>query len=94
MPKGRREFEPKGGNKRAKKAELEKVPPLKTVGPCRKCGKNHDTKECQRVSGASFRCGKMRHLIKDCPMQAQQQQEKPKVHARVFAITQQDAQAS
>ena len=27
-------------------------------------------------------------------MQAQQQQEKPKVHGRVFAITQQDAQAS
>ncbi len=36
----------------------------------------------------------MGHLIKDCPMQAQQQQEKPKVHGRVFAITQQDAQAS
>jgi hypothetical protein len=64
------------------------------VGPCGKCGKNHDTKDCRRVSGAYFRCGKMGHLIKDCPMEAQQQQEKPRVHARVFAITQQDAQAS
>jgi hypothetical protein len=64
------------------------------VGPCGKCGKNHDTKDCCRVNGACFRCGKMGHLVKDCPMQAQQQQEKPKVHRRVFAITQQDAQAS
>uniref|UniRef100_A0A2N9FR12 CCHC-type domain-containing protein n=1 Tax=Fagus sylvatica TaxID=28930 RepID=A0A2N9FR12_FAGSY len=90
-PKGRREFEPKGSNKRAKKAEPKKVPPLKPVGPYGKCGKNHDTKDCRRVSGACFRCGKMGYLIKDCPMQAQQQQEKPKVHGRVFAITQQDA---
>ena len=94
MPKGRREFGPKGGNKRVKKVEPEKVPSLKTIGPCGKCGKNHDTKDCRRVNGACFRCVKMGNLIKDCSMQAQQQQEKPKVHGRVFAITHQDAQAS
>jgi hypothetical protein len=71
-PKGRREFEPKGGKKRVMKAEPKKVPPLKTVGPCGKCGKNHYTKDCRRESGACFRCGKMGHLIKDCLMQAQQ----------------------
>ena len=70
MPKGRREFKLRDGNKRAKKAKPEKVPPLKTVGPCGKCGKNHDTKDCRRVSGACFGCGKMGHLTKYCPMQA------------------------
>ncbi len=34
MPKVRKEFGSKGGNKGAKKGEPEKVPPLKTVGPC------------------------------------------------------------
>ena len=72
MPKGRREFEPKGSNKRAKKAEPKKVLPLKMVGSCGKCGKNHDTRDFRRINEACFRCGKMGHLIKDCPMQAQQ----------------------
>ncbi|GKV41417.1 hypothetical protein SLEP1_g48955 [Rubroshorea leprosula] len=66
---------------------------------CKRCGKNHGGKECYWQIGACFKCGKIDHLIKDCPVlkgasqqPKDQDNKKPRVQGRVFAITEQQAQ--
>ncbi|GKV53900.1 hypothetical protein SLEP1_g60413, partial [Rubroshorea leprosula] len=66
---------------------------------CKRCGKNHGGKECYWQIGACFKCGKTDHLIKDCPVlkgvsqqPKDQDNKKPRVQGRVFAITEQQAQ--
>ncbi|GKV36288.1 hypothetical protein SLEP1_g44436 [Rubroshorea leprosula] len=65
----------------------------------KRCGKIHGGKECYWQTGACFKCGKTDHLIKDCPVlkgasqqSKDQDNKKPRVQGRVFAITKQEAQ--
>ncbi|XP_073057193.1 uncharacterized protein [Primulina eburnea] len=70
---------------------------------CQTCGFAH-TGECRRNSGACFRCGKMDHRIAQCPLPDPRNRpaggtnpNKPKENkpnARVYAITQEEADNS
>ncbi|XP_042954687.1 uncharacterized protein LOC122291105 [Carya illinoinensis] len=58
---------------------------------CSKCGKRHSG-ECHRGYGVCYRCGKSRHMIRDCPNTMQgsgagDRKPKPHIPARVYAIT-------
>nr|GME09974.1 reverse transcriptase [Ipomoea batatas]GME11970.1 reverse transcriptase [Ipomoea batatas] len=61
---------------------------------CNFCHLYH-TGECRRKSGACFECGQLGHKVKDCPRKMHTEagltQQKPRTNARVFAMTQQDA---
>ncbi|GKV48743.1 hypothetical protein SLEP1_g55542 [Rubroshorea leprosula] len=66
---------------------------------CKRCDKNHEGKECYWQTRACFKCGETGHLIKDCPVlkgaspqPKDQDNKKPSVQGRVFAITEQQAQ--
>ena len=37
-----------------------------SIPPCFECGKMHKG-VCYKISGACFRCGKVGHMVKDCP---------------------------
>ena len=60
-----------------------------------KCGKKHPKTYRAKTTGC-YKCGKDGHFIKDYPLlRNDQKKEKPKkTNARVFAITQVDADAS
>ena len=62
---------------------------------CGKCGKKHPAEYRTKTTGYC-KCGKEGHFIKDCPLLRDDQKiEEPKnKYARVFAITQADADAS
>ncbi|XP_062118416.1 uncharacterized protein LOC133832041 [Humulus lupulus] len=59
---------------------------------CQTCGKNHFG-ECRLLTKSCFKCGKGDHFIKDCPlMKNQKMKDEPqRTNARVFTITQADA---
>jgi hypothetical protein len=67
---------------------------------CAKCGKFHPG-ECRSGSTACYRCGKHGHFMVDCPVggksgesSSSKNQKRPQVQGRVFAMTEQDAEAS
>jgi hypothetical protein len=73
---------------------------------CSRCGKSHAEKDCRWLSGACFACGQQGHKIVDCPKKKEPQaaptlatrqnngNQRPKNQGRVYALTQQDANAS
>ena len=68
-------------------------------GNCSHCGKPHFG-ECCVANNTCFRCRKPGHFIKDCPNNSNKGnsttrsgQKRPMVQGRVFALTEQDAQA-
>ena len=76
-----------------------KCPP-KARGNCSHCGKPHFG-ECRAANNTCFCCGKPGHFIKNCPNNSNKGnstagsgQKRPMVQGRVFALTEQDAQAA
>ncbi|CAA2998901.1 uncharacterized protein LOC111395025 [Olea europaea subsp. europaea] len=65
------------------------------IAPCSKCGRTHRG-ECLQGKNVCFRCGKPGHIIRDCPTHTQKKDDNSdqnqKGKARVFALTQQDAE--
>ena len=69
---------------------------------CSRCGRReHETSNCPWNTGSCFRCGQKGHKIADCPQmdenrstQAKDGGQRPKTQGRIYALTQQDAQAS
>ncbi|CAL9097852.1 unnamed protein product, partial [Musa textilis] len=61
--KSRRENEYEASNKRFKTSGFEKRKPLGRTQLCAKCGLNHETSQCFRVTGACFGCGKLDHQL-------------------------------
>ncbi|XP_075515776.1 uncharacterized protein LOC142550587 [Primulina tabacum] len=62
---------------------------------CDTCRRKH-VGECYRKTGACFKCGKVGHRIKDCPDNKDKgagpsKQHENKTNARVYAITQEEA---
>uniref|UniRef100_A0A2N9G885 RNA-directed DNA polymerase n=1 Tax=Fagus sylvatica TaxID=28930 RepID=A0A2N9G885_FAGSY len=67
---------------------------------CAKCGKFHPG-ECRSGSTTCYRCGKHGHFMVDCPVggksgesSSSKNQKRPQVQGQVFAMTEQDAEAS
>ncbi|XXG82287.1 hypothetical protein AAC387_Pa10g0268 [Persea americana] len=53
-------------------------------GQCEHCGRDHNSNECRKVTGACFKCGSFDHLLRNCPRlndqgnrPPQQQQQAP-----------------
>ena len=71
---------------------------------CSRCGRFHAEKDCYWNTGACFSCGQKGHRIAECPQrkdphttptgQNKRANQKPKNQGRVYALTQQDANAS
>jgi ribosomal protein L32 len=73
---------------------------LNKAQKCSRCGKVH-LGECRRANHTCFRCGKPGHFILDCLVKPNDGnlasgsgQRRPKAQGRVFALTEQDAEAS
>ena len=67
---------------------------------CAKCGRFHSG-ECRSGSIECYRCGKHGHFMVDCPVvgksgesSSSKNQKRPQVQGRVFAMTEQDVEAS
>ncbi|XP_073030711.1 uncharacterized protein [Primulina eburnea] len=65
---------------------------------CETCRQKH-VGECYRKTGACFKCGKVGHRIRDCPDNKDKgtgpsKQQENKTNARVYAITQEEADNS
>ena len=74
--------------------------PSRAVEKCAHCGRHHSG-ECRAANNTCFRCGKPGHFIRDCPnnpnkgnSNAGSGQKRPMVQGRVFALTEQEAQAA
>ena len=73
-----------------KKPRQEQNPPRQ--GACAHCGKNHETAQCRKATGACFRCGAMDHAIRDCPqVQNQANRNQPQRQAAPQAPAQNQA---
>ncbi|XP_062091879.1 uncharacterized protein LOC133797823, partial [Humulus lupulus] len=81
-----------GQNKKFKGGQQNRQPGFQQMPRCQTCGKNHFG-ECRLLTKSCFKCGKGDHFIKDCPlMKNQQMKDEPqRTNARVFTITQADA---
>ena len=64
----------------SKKPRQDQNPPRQ--GACGHCGKNHETSQCRKATGAYFKCGSLNHAIKDCPqLQTQVNRNQPQRQA-------------
>ncbi|XP_062113261.1 uncharacterized protein LOC133824401 [Humulus lupulus] len=81
-----------GHNKKFKGGQQNRQSGFQQQPRCQTCRKNHFG-ECRLLTKSCFKCGKGDHFIKDCPlMKNQQKKDEPqKTNARVFTITQTDA---
>ncbi|XP_062088884.1 uncharacterized protein LOC133795448 [Humulus lupulus] len=81
-----------GQNKKFKGGQQNRQSGFQQMPQCQTCGKNHFG-ECRLLTKSCFKCGKGDHFIKDCPlMKNQQMKDEPqRTNARVFTITQADA---
>ncbi|XP_062086532.1 uncharacterized protein LOC133792641 [Humulus lupulus] len=81
-----------GHNKKFKGGQQNRQSRFQQQPRCQTCGKNH-FRECRLLTKSCFKCGKGDHFIKDCPlMKNQQKKDEPqRTNARVFTITQAEA---
>ncbi|XP_062076047.1 uncharacterized protein LOC133780193 [Humulus lupulus] len=81
-----------GQNKKFKGRQQNRQSGFQQQPRCQTCGNNHFG-ECRLLTKSCFKCGKGDHFIKDCPlMKNQQKKDEPqRTNARVFTITQADA---
>ncbi|XXG41734.1 hypothetical protein AAC387_Pa01g2139 [Persea americana] len=55
-----------------KKPKIQGQPSVGQKHLCRRCGKNHLTKQCYKETGARFHCGQLGHQVRDCPNSSSQ----------------------
>ena len=59
---------------------------------CKRCGRNHDTKDCPWTTGSCFRCGEKGHLIANCPKKPTQEEQPQKTQGRLYTMAIEDAE--
>ena len=99
----RQGHKPEGRDGNKKRWSHNQKPPAKFAKKCANCGRDHDTSDCRRISGACFKCGEKGHMIANCPKGAmvlhngQGQNRRPipappqRTQGRVFALTNEEA---
>ncbi|RRT40979.1 hypothetical protein B296_00040464 [Ensete ventricosum] len=96
ITKSKQENEYEDSNKRVKISRFRKEKSPRRTHSYAKYGFNHETRQYYWVTRDCFAYGKLDHKIKDCPLKKKEEPRPPRLiaQARVYAISEQDSQAS
>ena len=58
---------------------------------CKRCGRNHEKKDCPWTTGSCFQCGEKGHLVANCPKKPTQEEQPQKTQGRLYTMAMEDA---